>query len=341
MAPGPKLICGDLNAHRGCLPNFEAMLEEEGWLDVGNDNKATRGSPGMHTCHANAGVKKSRIDFIIVNEHLAPAVKVFEVNNDGNYPTHRPIRIRIATAQLKTTTNQLRRPTNYATLFQEKMDKDVKAKQEMMDAEAKANGEKAKKVDENLIRKSNLDKLHALMDKHLKEREPRIKRAVSQKNTTMQWDLIVAAVEAANIEFHGLTGKESTTMRGRSKITFRKKQNDILHRNDANGDNDDFDNKVKWLKKIAGQHAKLGNKLIATAKRVKAAGYPKDEDKENDAADAVEANRRLINSTIHSYIMLAGEQAKKHYLSDEQKKQVRATWHQKGRNQKKRPERPC
>ena len=93
-----------------------------------------------------------------------------------------------------------------------------------MDAEARANGEKAKKVDENLIRKSNLDKLHALMDKHLKEREPRIKRAVSQNNTTMQWDLIVASVEAANIEFHGLTGKEATNMRGMSKITFFEKK---------------------------------------------------------------------------------------------------------------------
>ena len=54
MAPGPKLICGDLNAQRGCLPNLEAMLEEEGWTDVGNDNKATRGNPG----HAHMSRKR-------------------------------------------------------------------------------------------------------------------------------------------------------------------------------------------------------------------------------------------------------------------------------------------
>ena len=152
----------------------------------------------------------------------------FEVINKGNFPTHRPIRIRVATAQLKTVTNQLRRPTNYATLFQEKVEKERKAKQETMDAEAKAKNEEAKKVDENEIRKINLDKLHALMDKHLNEREHRIKKAVAQRNTTMQWDLIAAAVEAANIEFHGLTGKEAAKMRGRSKITFQKKHNDIL-----------------------------------------------------------------------------------------------------------------
>ena len=75
-------------------------------------------------------------------------------------------------------------------------------------------------------------------------------------------------------------------MRGRSRITFQKKQNDILHHDDANDDNDDFDNKVKWLKKIAGQHAKLGNKLIATAKRIKAAGYHKDEVKDSEVAES-------------------------------------------------------
>ena len=274
MAPGPKLICGDFNAQRGCLPNLETMLGEEGWTDVGDDNNATGGKPGQFTCHANAKVKKSRIDYFIVNDYLAPAVKGFEVINDSNFPTHRPIRMRIAVAQLKTVTNQLRRPTNYATLFQEKVDKDVKAKQEEMDAEAEAKGEKSKKADENEIRKNNLSKLHGLMDKHIKEREPRIKRAVDQKNTTMQWDLIAAAVEAANIEFHGLTAKEATKMRGRSKITFQKKQCDILHHEDDSRDNDDFDNKLKWLNKVAGQHAKLGNKLIATAKRIKSCRLP-------------------------------------------------------------------
>ena len=65
IPPGPKLICGcgDLNALRECLPNLEAMLAEEGWTDIGNDDRATRGNPGQYTCHANAGVKQSRIDF--------------------------------------------------------------------------------------------------------------------------------------------------------------------------------------------------------------------------------------------------------------------------------------
>ena len=104
------------------------MIAEEGWTDIGNDSKATQGNPDQHTCHANAGVEKSRIDFIFANEYIAPAIKSFEVINEGNFPTHRPIRVRIATAQLKTVTNQLRRPTNYATMFQEKVEEDTKAK---------------------------------------------------------------------------------------------------------------------------------------------------------------------------------------------------------------------
>ena len=121
-------------------------LVEEGWTDIGNDGKATRGNPDQYTCHANAGVKRSRIDFFIANEYLADAIKGFGVINDANFPTHRPIRIRIATAKLKTVTNQLRRPTNYATMFQDKVEKDTKAKQDMMDVEATAKSEEAKKL---------------------------------------------------------------------------------------------------------------------------------------------------------------------------------------------------
>ena len=146
MPPGPKLICGDLNAQRGCLPILEAMLAEEGWTDIGNDDKATRGNPGQYTCHANAGVKQSRIDFLIANEYLTPAIKAFEVINDANFPTHRPIRIRVATAKLKKVTNQVRKPTNYATMFQEKLEKETKAKQEIADTEARANNEDAKQL---------------------------------------------------------------------------------------------------------------------------------------------------------------------------------------------------
>ena len=71
-------------------------------------------------------------------------------------------------------------------------------------------------------------------------------------------------------------------------------------------------------KQIAGQHTKLGNKLLATAKRIKAEGYLREE------SQAAETNKQLVGATIHSYIMLAAEQAKKHSLTEEQEKQVRS-----------------
>ena len=320
MPPGPKLICGDLNAQRGCLSTLEAMLAEEGWTDIGNDDKATRGNTDQHTCHANAGVKESRIDFIITNEHLTPAVLGFEIIDEADFPTHRPIRMKVASAKLKSVTNQLRRPTNFATLFQEKVDNEIKAKQDAMDAEAREKNEEPKKADENAIRKSNLDRLHGLMDKHIKSREFRLKKAVCLRDTTTQWDLIAAAAEEANIEFHGLSGKDAAKMKGRSKITFQKKEIDILQDTTNQRDNDDLQNQVKWLKKMAGQHAKLGNKLLATARRIKAAGFQKEKDQ------AKTTNEKLISTTIHSYIMLAGDQARKHILTDDQKKQICSTW---------------
>ena len=131
------------------------------------------------------------------------------------------------------------------------------------------------------------------MDKHLNNREFRSKTAVCLRDTTTQWDLIAAAVEDANIEFHGLTGEDAAKMKGRSRITFQKKENDTLQDTMNQFDNEDLANKVKWLKKTVGQHAKLGNKLLATARTIKAAGYHREVDQ------AKVTNERLISTTIH------------------------------------------
>ena len=49
------------------------------------------------------------------------------------------------------------------------------------------------------------------------------------------------------------------------------------------------------------------------------------------ADQAKKTNERLISTTIHSYIMLAGDQARKHILTEDQKKQIRTTWLEKKR----------
>ena len=50
--------------------------------------------------------------------------------------------------------------------------------------------------------------------------------------------------------------------------------------------------------------------------------------------EAAETNGRLICTTIHSYIMLAAEQANKHNLAEEQTTQIRITWQEKRRSWK-------
>ena len=140
---------------------------------------------------------------------------------------------------------------------------------------------------------------------------------MEQRNTTVQWDLIAAAVEEANIEYHELKGAEAKQMRGRSGITFQKKQANILHDGNSNQDTGMLASQAKWLKQTAGQHAKLANKLITTPRRMKAAGSHREE------SQAKDTNKDLIGTTIDSYIMLAADQAKKYNLDDNHKKQIK------------------
>ena len=225
MPPGPKLICGDLNACTEALPTLKWMLKEEGWTDVGNNSSICRGEQGKYTCHARAGAKESRLDYFITNDQLTPAVRSFWLDLEANYPTHCPIYIAIATSKLVKDINQLIKPTNFAALFQDKVDEDIARKQEEAESQAETKGEEPKPVDSNAIRKTHLARLHDLIDKHLGKREFRLLQAKAKKDTDRQWQLIAAAVEDANIEFHLLEGKDAKKMRGRSKVTFQKKRN--------------------------------------------------------------------------------------------------------------------
>ena len=118
-----------------------------------------------------------------------------------------------------------------------------------------------------------------------------------------------------------LKGVEAQRMNGSSKITFLKKRIGTEQTNDMQVDRDDLTTKLKWLKQTAGQHSKLGNKLLTTAKRMKSAVHHREE---GQAAE--DNNEKLIGSTIHSYIMLAAKQAKKRNLTEDQKKQMKGAW---------------
>ena len=69
-----------------------------------------------------------------------------------------------------------------------------------------------------------MEELHKMMDEAFENRKHRIRDAVKMKSTSMQWDLIVAGVEEAVIQFLKLEAKEATKLERRSTITFNKKR---------------------------------------------------------------------------------------------------------------------
>ena len=75
MEPGPKMIAGDLNGKLEAFPTAQALLQEYSWTDIGNCSGLCEGKPAQPTCHANAEAKESRIDYILANPSLTPAIR--------------------------------------------------------------------------------------------------------------------------------------------------------------------------------------------------------------------------------------------------------------------------
>ena len=175
------------------------------------------------------------------------------------------------------------------------MPRSLKEAKEYEEKEGKEKRGNKKKTDENEIRKQHTQGLHQKMDEQMQHRQQRIQYAVHMKNTTRQWDLIAAGVEQANIEHHGLEGKEATQMRGTSKIRFMNAAKKILQGIDADRANDGLATRTDWLRKIAGEHAAMGNKLINIARRMKVnAGQQIEQDK---VANNQENNRKRAKLT--------------------------------------------
>ena len=65
-----------------------ALIKEHGWTDIGNDESKCNGKPGRATCHTNANANESRIDFILANSRLTPAIVNCYVDESSDYPTH-------------------------------------------------------------------------------------------------------------------------------------------------------------------------------------------------------------------------------------------------------------
>ena len=99
---------------------------------------------GAPTCHNNEKVNESRIDYIFTNEAMTPAVEKAEVDNTSGLPTHRPLVMKVNIKKIRKQTKRLRKPTNFAELFEDKVQEKVN--------EAKAKAER-KQTTVDLTRK--------------------------------------------------------------------------------------------------------------------------------------------------------------------------------------------
>ena len=144
--------------------------------------------------------------------------------------------------------------------------------------------------------------------------------AESRKDTTMQWDLIAAATEDANIQYHNLQGRDATKMKGRSKLKFKKKTRDSLEGIEADDGNLEQVSKAKWWRQVAAAHTKMGNKLTNVARRMKT------KHKGQGGELTKDKNKDLIQRTFKAYCQMATKQSSKHQLSDQQKKQIGLQW---------------
>ena len=199
-----------------------ALIKEHGWTDIGNDESKCHGKPGRATCKTNQGANESRIGFILANDRMTPAIARCMVDDNSDYPTYLPLTIEIITKLLETTSKELKKPTNFAWMFNQKIEKQVEETQAKREEEKAKGNDDFKGEQEHSIRKRGLDSLHKAIDTAIGKKKHRLSYAVRQRDTSMQWDLIVAAVEEGVIEFFELKGKEATKMKGRSKITFAK-----------------------------------------------------------------------------------------------------------------------
>ena len=116
MGPGPKLMMGGLNGTLESFPTAMALIKEHGWTDIRNCADKCQGRPGRATCQTNEGSKESRIDFILANDRMTPAISKCYVDDSNDYPTHRPLVVEVITKTLEAMVKELQKPTNCARL---------------------------------------------------------------------------------------------------------------------------------------------------------------------------------------------------------------------------------
>ena len=103
------------------------------------------------TCHTNKDAKESRIDFILANSFMTPAITKCYVDLESDFPTHRPLIIEVWANLLERTTNELQTPTNYAKLMEEKVQEEIRAEAKKHEDELQSGNDKHEKANDGAI----------------------------------------------------------------------------------------------------------------------------------------------------------------------------------------------
>ena len=78
MAPGPKLVCGDLNCNTEDLPTLSSMLASHMFFDLGAQSSLFGQPTSKPTCNPHGG-SPSRRDDVIASSDLVPLISKFEI----------------------------------------------------------------------------------------------------------------------------------------------------------------------------------------------------------------------------------------------------------------------
>ena len=274
---------GDINGDLDIFHTIQDMLKEEGWSDLGGDQRLCGAKVNQPTCQVTAAAKETRRDYVLVNEALYPAVEAVRVHQCDTFCTHKPLQIKIATKDIAIQQRRLRKPTSAADLIADKIQKVI---------------EEAEPKHKDTARKAMMAELHDEMDKNIDARRYRMSDAIAKKDSTRLWDLITAAVEAGFVAFLKLEGKEAAKMRGRSVVTIMKAE-EKLEPVEQGQEDQLATAHIRKLMRRAGSHSTQANRLTNIAKRLQASSRP------GTALGKIAVNKQINKDTYAAYIKQA------------------------------------
>ena len=113
------MIVGDYNASSRRVPKMVQLIDEQGWTDCGHQAAIWGGVPCQPTCRAGTHTKQSRIDYVLVNTPLLPAVKGFQTDTCDDFHKHQPNQLKIDVGELKQEADRYRKTTSASKKIQD------------------------------------------------------------------------------------------------------------------------------------------------------------------------------------------------------------------------------